>query len=132
MNNYKKLDISFLNNIKCELPELKNSDITNIDSFSDGSNGVLTKLVSALQLAIDVKELITKLSDKGVPPPSLDINNEAVCLTFKNGNICIYIEYYFDGDIWFECRMLMEATRYYNMDKVAHIACDKTAFNNHL
>lgn len=99
MNNYKKLDISFLNRIKCELPELKNSDITKIDSFSDGSNGKLTELVRALQLAIDVKELITKLSDNGVPPPILDINNEAVCLTFKNGNICIYIEYYFDGDI---------------------------------
>ncbi len=30
-----------------------------------------------------------------------------------------------DGDMWFECRMLMEACRFYDMKKVAEIACDK-------
>jgi cytosine/creatinine deaminase len=28
-----------------------------------------------------------------------------------------------DGDMWFECRMLMEACRFYNLDKVAELAC---------
>ena len=28
-----------------------------------------------------------------------------------------------DGDMWFECRMLMEACRYYDLEKVAAIAC---------
>ncbi len=28
-----------------------------------------------------------------------------------------------DGDIWFECRLLMEATRTYDIEKVAQVAC---------
>lgn len=34
-----------------------------------------------------------------------------------------------DGDLWFECRMLMEATRFYDIQKVAEVACDKSWFN---
>jgi cytosine/adenosine deaminase-related metal-dependent hydrolase len=34
-----------------------------------------------------------------------------------------------DGDMWFECRMLMEATRFYDIEKVAQVACDKSWFN---
>nr|VFJ51964.1 MAG: Amidohydrolase family protein [Candidatus Kentron sp. DK]VFJ53965.1 MAG: Amidohydrolase family protein [Candidatus Kentron sp. DK] len=34
-----------------------------------------------------------------------------------------------DGDMWFECRMLMEACRYYDIDAVAAMACDKTGFS---
>ena len=30
-----------------------------------------------------------------------------------------------DGDMWFECRMLMEATRFYDVRAVAEIACAK-------
>ena len=30
-----------------------------------------------------------------------------------------------DGDIWFECRMLMEACRFYDIEKVAEWACAK-------
>jgi hypothetical protein len=30
-----------------------------------------------------------------------------------------------DGDIWFECRMLMEACRVYDLDRVAEFACAK-------
>lgn len=33
-----------------------------------------------------------------------------------------------DGDIWFECRLLMEACRYYEIEKVARMACDKSGF----
>jgi cytosine/adenosine deaminase-related metal-dependent hydrolase len=31
-----------------------------------------------------------------------------------------------DGDMWFECRMLMEASRMYDIEKIAQIACDKS------
>jgi cytosine/creatinine deaminase len=31
-----------------------------------------------------------------------------------------------DGDMWFECRVLMEACRFYDIKRVAEIACDKT------
>ncbi len=31
-----------------------------------------------------------------------------------------------DGDMWFECRLLMEACRFYDIRKVAEIACDRT------
>ena len=34
-----------------------------------------------------------------------------------------------DGDMWFECRMLMEACRFYDIHRVAEIACDKSWFN---
>lgn len=34
-----------------------------------------------------------------------------------------------DGDMWFECRMLMEACRYYDLKAVAAMACDKTGFS---
>jgi cytosine/creatinine deaminase len=30
-----------------------------------------------------------------------------------------------DGDMWTECRMLMEACRFYNIDAVAEWACAK-------
>jgi len=33
-----------------------------------------------------------------------------------------------DGDMWFECRMLMEACRYYDLEQVARLACNKTGF----
>jgi len=31
-----------------------------------------------------------------------------------------------DGDMWFECRLLMEASRVYDIDLVAKVACDKS------
>lgn len=31
-----------------------------------------------------------------------------------------------DGDMWFECRMLMESCRFYDIGRVAQIACDKS------
>lgn len=34
-----------------------------------------------------------------------------------------------DGDMWFEARMLMEACRYYDIDRMADIACDKSGFS---
>jgi cytosine/adenosine deaminase-related metal-dependent hydrolase len=33
-----------------------------------------------------------------------------------------------DGDMWFESRLLMEACRFYDLEKVAAIACDKRGF----
>ena len=33
-----------------------------------------------------------------------------------------------DGDMWFECRVLMEACRFYDIRRVAEIACDKGGF----
>lgn len=33
-----------------------------------------------------------------------------------------------DGDLWFECRVLMEACRFYDIDRVASIATDKSGF----
>jgi cytosine/creatinine deaminase len=33
-----------------------------------------------------------------------------------------------DGDLWFECRMLMESCRFYDLQRVAEIACDKSGF----
>ncbi|MBZ5620577.1 MAG: amidohydrolase family protein [Acidobacteriia bacterium] len=32
-----------------------------------------------------------------------------------------------DGDMWFECRMLMEACRFYDIEKVAELACARPA-----
>jgi hypothetical protein len=34
-----------------------------------------------------------------------------------------------DGDMWFECRMLMEACRFYDIETVAALACSRTGFN---
>jgi cytosine/adenosine deaminase-related metal-dependent hydrolase len=34
-----------------------------------------------------------------------------------------------DGDMWFESRLLMEANRFYDIEKVAQIASDKSGFN---
>ncbi len=36
-----------------------------------------------------------------------------------------------DGDIWFECRLMMEACRFYDIEKIAKIAYDKSGFNLH-
>jgi len=33
-----------------------------------------------------------------------------------------------DGDMWYECRALMDACRFYDMKCVAQIACDKSGF----
>lgn len=33
-----------------------------------------------------------------------------------------------DGDMWFECRLLMEACRFYDVKKVAEIACDRGGY----
>jgi hypothetical protein len=34
-----------------------------------------------------------------------------------------------DGDMWFECRMLMEACRFYDIERVAELACSRTGFS---
>ncbi len=34
-----------------------------------------------------------------------------------------------DGDMWFECRLMMEACRFYDIEKVAQMACDKSGFD---
>lgn len=34
-----------------------------------------------------------------------------------------------DGDMWFECRLLMEACRFYDLDAVASMACDTSGFS---
>ena len=31
-----------------------------------------------------------------------------------------------DGDLWFECRVLMEACRFYDLERVAKLACDRS------
>ena len=31
-----------------------------------------------------------------------------------------------DGDLWFECRLLMEACRCYDLDRIARLATDKS------
>ena len=33
-----------------------------------------------------------------------------------------------DGDLWFECRLLMEACRFYDIDRVAKLVTDKSGF----
>jgi hypothetical protein len=33
-----------------------------------------------------------------------------------------------DGDMWVECRFLMEALRFYDLDAVSSIACNKKGF----
>jgi adenosine deaminase len=33
-----------------------------------------------------------------------------------------------DGDMWFECRLLMEACRIYDLERIAQIACDRSGF----
>ena len=33
-----------------------------------------------------------------------------------------------DGDMWTECRMLMEAMRFYDIEKVMAIGCDRSGF----
>ncbi len=33
-----------------------------------------------------------------------------------------------DGDMWFECRLMMEACRFYDIEKITQIACDKSGF----
>lgn len=33
-----------------------------------------------------------------------------------------------DGDMWFECRLLMEACRFYDLEAVADLACDTSGF----
>ena len=35
-----------------------------------------------------------------------------------------------DGDMWYECRALMDACRLYDLRRVAQIACDKSGFVN--
>ncbi|MFO1432192.1 MAG: hydrolase [Candidatus Competibacteraceae bacterium] len=35
-----------------------------------------------------------------------------------------------DGDMWFESRLMMEACRYYDLDRIAAIACDKSGFQS--
>jgi len=34
-----------------------------------------------------------------------------------------------DGDMWFECRLLMEACRHYDIDAIARLASDKSGFS---
>jgi cytosine/adenosine deaminase-related metal-dependent hydrolase len=43
-------------------------------------------------------------------------------------NVCDLFMPVVDGDMWFECRLLMEAARFYDIERVARLACDKSGF----
>lgn len=77
-------------------------------------------------LSMKQLELNAPLHNSIAPVPMLLEAGIPVCLGIDN----VYDLFMpvVDGDMWFECRMLMEACRYYDLAKVAEVACDKTGF----
>ncbi len=60
---------------------------------------------------------VPKLLDKGIP------------VFLGVDNISDLFMPLVDGDMWFEARLVMEACRFYNLERIAQLACDKTGFN---
>lgn len=82
-------------------------------------------VIACPSAAISMKQL-----DKNAPlhnsiAPVVKFIESDVPVYLGVDNICDLFMPLTDGDIWMECRMLMEACRFYDIEKVAEIACKK-------
>ncbi|MDH5559605.1 MAG: amidohydrolase family protein [Deltaproteobacteria bacterium] len=78
--------------------------------------------------AVGMKQLEMEAPLHNSIAPVLKLLDAEVPVFMGVDNIYDLFMPFVDGDMWFECRMLMEATRLYDYEKVAAIACDKRGF----
>ncbi|CAN2039719.1 cytosine/creatinine deaminase [Candidatus Magnetomoraceae bacterium gMMP-15] len=78
--------------------------------------------------ALSMKQLDLKTSIHNSVAPLAELIKFNVPVFLGVDNIYDLFMPFVDGDIWFECRMLMEACRFYDIEKVAKIACNKDGF----
>lgn len=62
--------------------------------------------------------------------PIVELQNNDIPVFLGVDNIYDLFMPLCDGDIYFECKLIMEACRWYDIQKIAEIACDKSGFNN--
>ncbi|MEN9328331.1 MAG: codA protein [Candidatus Parcubacteria bacterium] len=72
--------------------------------------------------AVNMKEVPFKSHVHKPIAPVVDLMQHGVNVALGVDNIMDIYEPFIDGDMWFETRLLMEVSRYYDLDKVADIA----------
>ena len=139
------------------IPSERESEMVVDKTFEHGLEGQV-RLVHAISLACQQKEdrkrVISKLQEAGVgvvvrPSAALSLKQQSDILAPIHNSIAPVIELIeggvdvmlgvdnihdlfmplVDGDLWFECRLMMEAIRCYDLDLIAKIASNTKGFN---
>lgn len=78
--------------------------------------------------ALSMKQLEKKAILHNSIAPVVRLLDKGVAVRIGVDNIADLFMPLTDGDMWFECRLLMEACRFYDLEAVAEMACDKSGF----
>jgi len=87
------------------------------------------KIIICPSAALSMKALEINSPIHNSIAPFVKLINSGVCVVLGVDNIYDLFLPFADGDMWIECRMLMEACRFYDIDKIAEVACNKIGFN---
>jgi cytosine deaminase len=138
------------------IPSERESEMVADKTFEHGLEGQV-RLVHAISLACqpeqDRKRVISKLRETGIgvvvcPSAALSMKQQSEYYAPIHNSIAPVIELIeggvdvmlgvdnihdlfmplVDGDLWFECRLMMEAIRCYDLDLIAKIATNKRGF----
>jgi cytosine/adenosine deaminase-related metal-dependent hydrolase len=94
------------------------------DSFRD--LGIAVTVCPAA--ALSMKQLDRQALLHNSIAPVVRLRERGVTVRIGVDNIADLFMPLTDGDMWFECRVLMEACRFYDLETVADMACDKSGF----
>jgi cytosine/adenosine deaminase-related metal-dependent hydrolase len=78
--------------------------------------------------ALSMKQLDKRALLHNSIAPVVRLREHGVTVRLGVDNIADLFMPLADGDMWFECRLLMEACRFYDLEAVADMACDKSGF----
>jgi cytosine/adenosine deaminase-related metal-dependent hydrolase len=78
--------------------------------------------------ALSMKQLEKRAILHNSIAPVVRLRERGVTVRLGVDNIADLFMPLTDGDMWFECRLLMEACRLYDLEAVADMACDKSGF----
>jgi len=103
-------------------PELEQDRIIRIVKEAD------LNIIVCPSAAIGMKQLKLDAPLHNSIAPIVKLVEAEVPILLGVDNIYDLFMPFVDGDIWFECRMMMESARFYDFETIAKIACDKRGF----
>jgi hypothetical protein len=103
-------------------PEVEQDRVIQI--VKDAGMGII--ICPSAAISMRQLDMPSPLHNSIAPFPNL--HQKGVPVFMGTDNICDLFMPLSDGDMWFECRLLMEACRFYDIETVARVACDKSGF----
>jgi hypothetical protein len=98
------------------------------DRIADGFRDLGIAVTVCPAAALSMKQLDRQALLHNSIAPVVRLRERGVRVRLGVDNIADLFMPLTDGDMWFECRVLMEACRFYDLETVADMACDKSGF----